>query len=142
MTRSEWMLTFVLRWVGTVASLAFIAVIMPRAWMAACHEWLGLGPFPDGPIVEYLARTLSMFYAFLGLLFWLASRDVRRHADMISVFGGLLLVFGVSVLVIDIVLVMPRFWIAGEGPMTVLIGSLFLVLAGRVRAETDVEELL
>ena len=34
--------------------------------MAACHEAMGLGPFPDAPIVEYLARSVSAYYAMLG----------------------------------------------------------------------------
>ena len=36
--------------------LAFGAVVMPRAWMEASHEWLGLGMMPDGPVINFMIR--------------------------------------------------------------------------------------
>ena len=38
------------------------------SWIAASHEWLGMGDYPDRPIVDYLARSLSLFYGLVGLL--------------------------------------------------------------------------
>ena len=49
-------LTLQLRLAGGILLLAFLAVFLPRGWMAAIHEWLGLGVFPQVPIVDYLTR--------------------------------------------------------------------------------------
>ncbi|MDD4891762.1 MAG: hypothetical protein PHU85_17730 [Phycisphaerae bacterium] len=64
---------------GVVMLLAFAAMVMPASWMAATHRWLGLGPFPEGPIAEYLARLTSGLYGLLGILLLLAASDVRRY---------------------------------------------------------------
>jgi hypothetical protein len=34
--------------------------------MGAARRWLGLGEMPTGPVVEYLGRSLSAFYAVTG----------------------------------------------------------------------------
>jgi hypothetical protein len=44
------------------------AVFVPLSWMDATHRWLGLGEMPTAPVVEYLARSVSAFYAVLGAL--------------------------------------------------------------------------
>ena len=66
MTKSDKVLVILLRFGGVIALFALVAVFMPLSWMAATHRWLGLGEMPTGPVVEYLARSLSAFYAFLG----------------------------------------------------------------------------
>ena len=66
MTKSDKVLVLLLRIVGVGALFALVAVFMPVSWMAATHRWLGLGEMPTGPIVEYLARSLSAFYAIMG----------------------------------------------------------------------------
>ena len=54
-----------LRWLlvacGVMTLLALPAVFLPQAAMDAIHRSLGLGPLPEGPIVLYLARSLSAF---------------------------------------------------------------------------------
>jgi len=42
---------------GAVTAIAL--VMMPGSWMAAVHEWLGMGVLPDKPVVEYLAPPTS-----------------------------------------------------------------------------------
>lgn len=37
------LLAWLLRLVGAIEVLAFIAVAMPRSWMEVSHAWLGLG---------------------------------------------------------------------------------------------------
>ena len=51
---------------GGVCLLALVPLWMPRAWIVAGHRWLGWGPFPDGPVAEYLARSVSALSAFYG----------------------------------------------------------------------------
>jgi hypothetical protein len=57
------------RYLLVIGSLfALVPVVMPWSWMAATHRWLGLGETPSGRMVEYLARSLSAFYALVGAL--------------------------------------------------------------------------
>jgi len=134
MMNAERTLTAFLRVVGTVCALAIIAVFMPRAWMAAIHERLGLGPFPDGPIVEYLARSTSMFYAFLGGVLWVLSRDVRRSRRAIAVMACATIAGGWVLLTIDLRAGMPMWWTACEGPFVILLGAVTLILRARAPA--------
>ena len=68
MTKTDKALVLLLRFVGVGSLFALVAVFMPVPWMAATHRWLGLGEMPTGPVVEYLARSLSAFYALVGAL--------------------------------------------------------------------------
>ena len=107
MSRSETLLKLLLRVAGAVSLLAVVAVVMPRKWMAVGHDWLGLGALPEGPIVEYLARSLSALYATLGGLMLLVAADVRRHAAVITYLAGTHLALAGVVLVTDISVGMP-----------------------------------
>src|SRR5258705_7590942 len=69
---------------GLPAAFAIVPFLMPAKWMAAVHEWLGMGVLPDKPIVDYLARYASAFSAFYGFLLLLLMRDVRRYAPVIT----------------------------------------------------------
>ena len=85
MRNPERLLTWLLRLAGLMMAAAVFAVFMPRAWMAACHErLLGLGPFPAGPMIEYLARARSGFYAIAGVVLIVVSADVRRYGPVIA----------------------------------------------------------
>ena len=114
------------------ASLAIVPVFVPHAWMDACHRWLGLGTLPETPIIVYLTRSLSAMYAFHAGLLWIASRDVRRYAAIIIYVGLALVAFGGVMLWIDIRAGLPWFWIAGEGPLTIVTGLVIFVLQRRI----------
>jgi hypothetical protein len=131
---SERLLKLLLRVVGTVAALGAFAVFMPTAWMAGCHEWLGLGKFPEGAIVEYLARSLSAFYAMLGGLMILVSGDPRRYASVITYVAVMGMVFGAAILGIDIVIRLPLYWTVGEAGSLFPLGIVMLVLVRNVRS--------
>jgi hypothetical protein len=137
MTASERVLSVLLRVCGAVAGLAVVAVFMPRVWIGACHECLGLGPFPDAPVAEYLARSLSMFYALAGVVFWLLGGDVRRNRRAIGVAGAAMVVSGLVLLVIDLRAGMPGWWVASEGPWAVVLGAVILALRARAGAGTQ-----
>jgi formate hydrogenlyase subunit 3/multisubunit Na+/H+ antiporter MnhD subunit len=134
MSAERW-LRILLRVAGATSCLALAAVVMPRAWMAACHEWLGLGELPAGAIVEYLARSLSAFYAFFGGLCLLVSFDVRRHAPTITFLGVTHLVFALALLGIDIAADLPWYWTAAEVPPPAAFGAAVLALQARVAAK-------
>ncbi|MBI5397130.1 MAG: hypothetical protein HZA91_17670 [Verrucomicrobia bacterium] len=131
---AERILKIFLRVYGAVAGLAIFAVFMPRAWMAATHEAIGLGKFPDGAIVEYLARSLSALYAFHGGLLWLVSRDVRRYAAIIAYIAVVGIAFSLLILALDVSLQLPVWWILGEGPCVLVISGVVLVLLAKARA--------
>ena len=76
MARYERSFKLFLRVVGTVALLAVVAVVMPYSWMDAVHQRLGMGKLPPEPIVGYLARSTSAFYAMLGGLLSCAGQPV------------------------------------------------------------------
>jgi hypothetical protein len=122
-----------LRLVGAAAMLAAMAVVMPREWMDLCHRWLGLGPLPEGPIVEYLARSTSMFYAFFGVVLWMLAADVRRYGRAIALAAVGMMVAGPVMLMIDLRAGLPGWWITVEGPVDFLFGVLTLALRKMIR---------
>ncbi|SRR5579875_3093903 len=63
--RIHW-LVLLLRIIGAVCLLALFPLWMPRAWIGAGHRSLGLGTFPNSPIAEYLARSVSALSGFYG----------------------------------------------------------------------------
>lgn len=69
-------LIFLLWFLGVSALFALVAVFMPLSWIVATHGWLGLGEMPTAPIAEYLARSLSLFYALFGALCLVMAADL------------------------------------------------------------------
>jgi hypothetical protein len=129
------MLRVFLRVYGVVAGLAIFAVFMPRAWMAATHEAIGLGKFPDGVIIDYLARSISALYAIHGGLLWLLARDVRRYEAIIVYIAAAGVAFSVFILALDASLGLPIWWILGEGPSVLVISLVILTLLARTWAQ-------
>ena len=84
MIKADRLLRIILFLAGLSMLGGLVGVFMPTAWMATTHEWLGLGHFPDTPVVEYLARGLSIMYVLLGVLFVALSTDVRRFGPVIT----------------------------------------------------------
>ena len=137
MTQSDKALAFVLRCLGVGSLFALVAVVMPFSWMAATHRWLGLGEMPTGPVVEYLARSVSAFYALFGALFLVVASDLDRYRPVVRFLGVALAVVGLILLGVDVSAGMPWWWTASEGPGTVVIGAVLFWLAwpGRGRSK-------
>ena len=134
MIHSERLLKIFLRLVGVVAALGALAVFMPTGWMARCHEWLDLGKFPQGAIVEYLARSLSAFYAMFGGLLILVSRDPKRYASVITYVAVMSLIFGVVISVIDVLIGLPLYWTVAEAVSLFPLSIIILVLQRNMRS--------
>ena len=132
MKKQNQLLRLLLRIVGTAGLFAIIAVVMPYSWMNAIHKWLGMGELPTGPIVRYLARSTSAFYALLGGLFWLVSFDLRRHRVVLCYLGIVVVIFGAVLFIVDLLEGMPLHWSLTEGPFNVGFGILILVLSYRL----------
>lgn len=124
-----------LRILGGSTLLALPAVFLPTAQMAAIHEWLGLGPFPHAALTEYLARSLSLFYALIGALLILLAGDVRRYRPAIVYAGWGSVVAGAIMLYIDLYADMPFWWTWHEGPAAAGCGALILVLVRGVPSD-------
>ena len=83
-------LRFMLRFFGTMSLLAIPFIFVPYSVMDDIHQQLQLGTLPDEPIVGYLARSLSAFYALVGALFWKISFDLRRYRSLLINLCGAL----------------------------------------------------
>lgn len=102
--------------------LAIVAVFMPLSWMASVHEFLGLRKMPEGPIVEYLARSLSALYALLGCWIFYLSGRVPTQLGFVRLFGVLFTIFGMVLWWIGVKSAMPITWVLLEGPPAILLG--------------------
>jgi hypothetical protein len=128
-------LVVLLRVTAAVMISAIVPAVMPLSWMDATHRWLGMGPLPRGPVVEYLARTLSAFYAFHGALLWIFAGDVGRYRPALRFMFGAALVFGAGVLLVDARAGLPLRWILAEGPFVMALSAAALRLLSRLPAE-------
>lgn len=128
MTRTK-ALIFLLRFLGVSSLFAMVAVCMPFSWMLATHRWLGLGEMPTAPVVEYLARSLSLFYALFGALFLVLAADPQRYGSLVRFLGIAIALMGVVSIGIDLAAGMPGWWIALEGPPGIGFGASMFFLA-------------
>jgi hypothetical protein len=130
---SERVLCVLLRYLGSVSLLAMVAVFIPYSWMDATHRWLGMGKLPSDPIVGYLARSLSLFYALLGALLWLCSFDLHRHRAVLCYLAAAFIFFGAVLWGIDYAEGMPAYWKHAEGPMVMVMGAILFTLSVRLK---------
>jgi hypothetical protein len=133
--KSEWALRLLLRYIGSASLVAVVAVFMPRTWMDATHQWLGMGPLPSGPVVGYLARSLSLFYALMGGLLWLVSMNPQRHRTVLLYLSVVFILFGVIILGVDFNEGLPASWKCVEGPMVIGFGCVMLWLTTRLQPQ-------
>lgn len=121
-----------LRVVGLLELSALAAVFFPTAWMEAIHAAAGLGSFPQAVLTQYLARSLSLMYAFHGAIVLYLSFHVRRHLAVVRLLGWLTVAAGVVMLGLDSWAGMPWPWTLAEGPSIAAIGLGMGLLSVRV----------
>ena len=136
MTRADKALAILLRFLGLSGLFALVAVFMPLSWMGAMHRWLGLGEMPTGPVVEYLARSVSIFYTLFGALCLVVASDMERYRPLVRFLGVAFALMSVVLLGVDLVAGMPWWWSASEGPGGVMFGVLLFFLARPVHSKT------
>jgi hypothetical protein len=122
------LLTLFLRLVGIADLLAIVVVFLPTGWLAWAHASVGLGEFPNGRIVGYLARSTSLLYAMHGALLLVLANDVSRYRCLIRWYGRMILVAGLLLIGVDIAESMPVWWTLSEGLAVVGIGVVILNL--------------
>jgi hypothetical protein len=121
-------LKVLLRIAGVWTGAAFLTMLLPVEWMAATHEWLGLGEFPRGPVIEYLARSIAALYGFHGVLLLLVSTDPIRYHTIVTYISVLNIVFGSMLVAIDLHVGMPASWTISEGPPIIVFGIVLMFL--------------
>ena len=127
------LLVFLLRLGGAVTCSAFLAIFLPVDWMAATHQWLGLGEFPRAPVVDYLARSIAALYGFHGVLLFIIARDPVRHRTIVQYVAVMNVVFGLLLTGIDLNAGMPAHWTLAEGPPIIGFGVVVLYLSRSLR---------
>lgn len=133
--RAEWIILIIMRVLGVGAMLAIPAIFFPFSWMDSIHRYCGLGELPDVPIVHYLARSLSTFYAIVGAIALFMSRDIRANRPFVHLWGWLIMTTGFVMLGIDLAAGMPVSWTVAEGPPTILCGLLVVWLRQHIPVE-------
>lgn len=129
------MLVALLRVAGIITCTAFLAMFLPVEWMAATHRWLGLGDYPEAPVVEYLARSISALYGFHGVLLLIVSTNPIRYRALVWFVAAMNVAFGLMVLAIDWKAGMPWAWTLLEGPPIVAFGTVIALLNRAVGAD-------
>ena len=93
------------------------------------HSWLGLGDMPSAPVVEYLARSISAFYALFGGICLALATDLRRYRPLVRLMGLFVVAMGAAFIGIDLSATMPWWWSTIEGPTTIIGGATMFLLA-------------
>lgn len=122
-------LKIILRISGIMLIAAFGAVFLPYETMAIIHKHLGLGEFPNLPILDYLARSVSLFYAMHGVIIIYISFDLMKYLQFLKMLCCLGFVFGIALFIIDIKAPMPNSWAFTEGPTILSLNLVIYVLA-------------
>ena len=113
---------------GVIEVLAFFPGVMPERWMAAVHTWLGLGPFPASPLLDYIIRSACLLYGLHGVLLLVLATDVRRFRPVIIYVAASYFLAAVAFVGIDLVNAMPWWWTVGEVGSVFWLGGVLLLL--------------
>jgi hypothetical protein len=131
----EKILIIILRLSGLMLITAFVAVFLPYEMMASIHFQIGLGTMPQLPILDYLARSVSMFYGIHGVIVIYISYNLNKYLQFLKLLCYLGLLFGLSLFFIDINASMPSYWTFGESPIVVLLNLVIYVFVIMIEKE-------
>ena len=95
-----------------------------------------MGELPGEPIVGYLARSASAFYALTGGLLWVVSFDLRRFRPVVCYLGVAFILIGLMLAAVDLGEGMPWWWCLVEGPVNIGFGAAILILGWRFIGKT------
>jgi hypothetical protein len=130
MAASDYSLAVLLRLIGAAELAALAFVFAPVGWMDVVHDrFLGLGPLPPSPIVEYLARHLSALYAVHGAIIVGISMDVSRYRPLAVILGWGHVVLGLVLGWTDWSAGFSWVWALGEGTLVSCCGGLIVAFA-------------
>lgn len=123
----RWVLIF-LKFIGSIALLAFFAAVMPEKWIIEIAEELGFDPFPVSPLTFYLARHLSLLYGYTGAALWLVALDLDRYRPLVLWIAIGTITLGILQGISDSLSAMPTWWTLRESISTFMGGCVLLVL--------------
>ncbi len=126
---NEKFLKIILRISGIMLIAAFGAVLLPYDIMNQIHQNFGLGSLPRAPILDYLARSVSMFYGIHGVIVLYISFDLVKYLKFLKLLCYLGFVFGITLFFIDINAPMPLYWSLSEGPFVIFLNGVIFFLA-------------
>ncbi len=132
-------LVLVLRGTAVLFLLALVGAAVPQSWMKVAYEWGGLGPWPGGALLVYLARTVSILYGFLGLLALYLSFDVRRYLPLIRFMAIVGFPFAPVMFVVIWAAGLPAVWAVSEPTSIVVISALWYVASRPAGLENPAE---
>jgi hypothetical protein len=118
-------LVLVLRATAVLGVLALAGAVFPESWMKAIHEWGGLGPWPGGALLVYLARVVYLLYGFIGLVALYLSFDVRRYLPLIRFIAVVSLLFVPVMFVVIWTAGLPTVWAVSEPTSILVISALW-----------------
>jgi hypothetical protein len=121
-------LIVLLRLAGVVTLIAFLGMLLAD-WGATTRRWLGLGGFPRAPVVGYFMRAIAALYAIHGVLLFIVSRDPGRYRSIVRDLGWLNVIFGLSLVLIDVRAGTPLLWTVVKGAPIVAFGLVVLHLS-------------
>lgn len=125
---------------GAIDVTSIAAAAMPYTWMQAINAWFGFGTLPDLPIVEYLARHVSLWYAAHAATLLFLATDVPRFHPAIRFIAWLGLAFMFGLVAIDVASGLPLSWTINEflgGSFEAVVLLILLRLAGRNSALSE-----
>ena len=117
-----------LRIIAIVQMLTFAVVLMPVAWIASWHAWLGLGVMPDDPVLRYVIRGAAFAQGGVGVLVWVIATDVVRYRPLVITTAAISLFAAPAYYFIDATAGMPRFWCIFDFAYCFLAGAVLLAL--------------
>jgi hypothetical protein len=123
-------LVFVLRATAVLFLVAFVGAVLPEGWMKAVHECGGLGPWPGGPLLVYLAREVSILYGFLGLVALYLSLDVGRYRLLVRFMALVSFPFVPVMFLVIWSAGLPGVWAVGEPTSILVISALWYAASG------------
>jgi hypothetical protein len=112
-----------LRIIAVVQMLTFAVVLLPVAWLASWHAWLGLGAMPDDPVLRYVIRGAAFAQGGVGVLVWVVATDVVRYRPLVITTAALSLCAAPAYYFIDATAGMPRWWCLFDFAYCVLAGG-------------------
>jgi hypothetical protein len=135
MINTEKILKIILRLSGLLLVTAFIAVFLPYKTMNIIHQYMGLGILPQTPIVDYLARSLSLFYGVHGIITLYISFNLIRFLPILKLLCYIGISMGITLFFIDVHAEMPARWTYAEAPLVISVNLLVYFLAIRLERE-------
>jgi hypothetical protein len=119
----------VLRATAVLLLLAFVGAALPESWMKAAYEAGGLGQWPDGALLVYLARAVSLLYGFYGVLALYLSFDVQRYRPLVRFLAVASFPFAPVMFVVIWLAGLPAVWAVSESTSILVISALWYVAA-------------